>query len=515
MLVTLPIAIPMLGAALCLLAWSRVRAQEVIAVVCSGAVLACGVLLIGVAGEHGPQVAQVSAWDAPFGISLVGDLFSAIMLTLNGIVGLVSVIYSIAMIDEPRARHGYYALVLALLASVSGAFLAGDLFNLYVWFELMLMSSFVLLTLGGERGQIEGGIKYVALNLLSSTIFLAAVGLIYGVTGTLNFAHLSQRFDMISPALATTLGVLVLVAFAIKAAVFPFFFWLPASYHTPPTAVSALFAGLLTKVGVYSFIRFVTLVLDQERTLVGEAVIILAGLTMVTGVFGAVVQNDMRRILSFHIVSQIGYMLMGLGVAVYIVGRDGDSARDLAAIALAGSVFYILHHIIVKTNLFLISGIVERARGTSGLAGLGGLIRSHPLLAGLFLVSSMSLAGIPILSGFWAKLTLIRSGLEARTYGIVAVALFVSIMTLFSMTKIWSEAFWRAEPAPGAKAPREKAPALATACVAAMAGLTLMIGFGAAPAYRLAARAAEQLLDNQTYIRAVLGERAAPGGEAP
>lgn len=519
MLLTLPILLPMLAAALCVTAWGRARLQAALATATMTAVTGMAIALLAMVRREGVQVVEVGGWAAPYGIALVADLFAAIMVLLGAIVGLAVTVYSIGATDDRRAAQGHYPLVLSLLAAVSGAFLSGDLFNLYVWFELMLLSSFVLLTLGGERAQLEGSIKYVTLNLVSSILFLSAVGLIYATTGTLNMAHLAQRLDGLNdPRLATTLGALLLVAFGIKAAVFPVFFWLPASYHTPPPAVSALFAGLLTKVGVYAIIRSATLLFDQEHALLGETLLVVAGFTMLSGVLGAVAQNDMRRILSFHIVSQIGYMLMGLGLAIRVLGgasQDTERAMAAAGIALAGSVFYILHHIIVKTNLFLISGVVLRDRGTTELKHLGGLIRTHPALAGLFLVTALSLAGIPVLSGFWAKLALVRGGLETGAYVIVAVSLAVSLLTLLSMTKIWSEAFW-GEPATtaprtdGVEAPTGHRRAAMRGPVAAMALLSVMIGAGASPVYRLARETAAQLLDSSVYIGAVL-----PPGESP
>lgn len=511
MLATLPILIPMFTAAVCITAWGKARLQKWLAVAATAGMTVCSVTLLLTVRESGIIVVEVGGWAAPFGIALVADLFASMMVVLGSIVGLAVTVFSVRATDERRAIYGSAPLMLTLLAAVSGAFLSGDLFNLYVWFELMLLSSFVLLTLGGERAQLEGAIKYVTLNLLSSAVFLSTVGLIYATVGTLNMAHLAVRLDELNdPMLATVLGAPLMVAFGIKAAVFPLFFWLPASYHTPPPAVSALFAGLLTKVGVYSIIRAATLIFDQETSLFAEVILWTAGLTMVTGVLGAVAQNDMRRILSFHIVSQIGYMLMGLGIALSLLpsGVVPDEATFAAAtIALAGSVFYILHHIIVKTNLFLISGAVLCVRGTSSLPDLGGLVRTHPALAGLFLVTSMSLAGIPVLSGFWAKLTLVRGGLGAGTYAIVGVSLAVSLLTLLSMTKIWSEAFWREPPETGGNGPDDKprrlGPLIITPIVA-LASLSVLIGLGSGPAYALARETAGQLLDSSIYINAVL-----------
>jgi len=354
----------------------------------------------------------------------------------------------------------------------------------------MLIASFVLISMGGGREQIAGAFKYVALNLVSSALFVSGVGLLYAATGTLNMAGLAVQFRAAdAPSGAALPALLFLVAFGIKAAIFPLFFWLPASYHTPPIGVSAVFAGLLTKVGVYSLIRVFTLIFVQDAGFTHALILVLSGATMITGVLGAVAQDEIRRILSFHIVSQIGYMLMGLGL--------------FTPLALAGSVFYISHHIIVKTNLFLIGGLARRIGGSYELKRLGQLASVRPFLGVLFLVAALSLAGVPPLSGFFAKLILIRAGLEGREYGIVAVALGVSLLTLYSMTKIWSEAFWKERPA-GA-GPEERAGLPMWAPAAGLAALTVAIGAGAGPLFALSLRAAEQLMNPSDYVRAVLG----------
>jgi multicomponent Na+:H+ antiporter subunit D len=405
-------------------------------------------------------------------------------------------VYSLGTVGESRESYGFHVLFHILLMGVCGAFLTGDLFNLYVSFEVMLMASFVLLALGGERAQLEGSVKYVTLNLLSSAVFLAAVGVLYGIAGTLNMADLARATSLgLAPDMVPVLAVLFLVAFGIKAALFPFFFWLPASYHTPPVAVSAVFAGLLTKVGVYALIRAFTLIFIGDTAFTHGLILWAAAFTMVTGVLGAAAQMEFRRVLSFHIVSQIGYMVMGLGL--------------FTPLGLAGSVFYLMHHIIVKTNLFLVGGIVRHLGGSYALKDLGGLYRSHPGLAVVFLVPAFSLAGIPPLSGFWGKMVLVKAGLEQEAWGITAVALAVSLLTLYSMTKLWNEAFWKPRPvrAEGEATPTS-VPAALLLPVLALAAVTVAVGLGAGPVFELAARTADQLADPSQYIAAVLG----PGG---
>ncbi len=504
LLLALPLLIPLSCATALLLAWRYIAWQRWVTVVGMALLLAAGVaLLSAVADGDRVLVSQVGGWPAPFGISLVADLFSAIMVCLAGAMGLAVAIYSLGNIDRGRESFGYYPLLNFLLLGVCGAFLTGDLFNLYVWFEVMLMSSFVLLALGGERYQLQGGITYVTLNLVASAIFLAAVGTVYAVAGTLNMADLARHIQAgtIPAGLTTTLAMLFLIAFGIKAAVFPLFYWLPASYHTPPVAVSAIFAGLLTKVGVYALIRVFTLIFMQEPHYTHGLILVVSGVTMVTGVLGAAAQHEMRRILSFHIISQIGYMTMGLG----LYGLAATS--EMAVLALAGSVFYIMHHIIVKTNLFLISGVVERLCGSTDLARTGGMYQRAGGLAVLFLIAALSLAGVPPLSGFFAKLTLIQAGFQMGQYAIVATALVVGLLTLFSMMKIWAAVFWQAPPEgmESRAAPRGKRFAM-LAPIAALAACTVAIGLAVEPAFDLAQRAARQLHDPAAYVRAVLGD---------
>ena len=499
-LLILPLLIPLCAAIVSLLAWRSRRTQRVFGVLGTAALLMTALALLDSVSRSGIQSAQMGKWPAPFGITLVADLFSAIMVVLAGLMGLAVAVYSLATMDRRREQFGYYPLLHILLMGVCGAFLTGDIFNLYVWFEVMLMSSFVLMALGGERAQMEGAIKYVTLNLVSSALFLAAVGILYGVMGTLNMADLALKLRSAPESdLLTTVAILFLVAFGIKAAVFPLFFWLPASYHTPPVAVSAIFAGLLTKVGVYALIRVFTLLFVHDLAYTHTIILVLAGLTMVTGVLGAVAQNEFRRVLSFHIISQIGYMIFGLGL--------------FTAAGIAGSIFYIIHHIVVKTNLFLVSGVVHLLRGSYELKKLGGLYSGNPGLAILFLIPALSLAGLPPLSGFFAKLTLIKAGLEAEQFALVATALLVGLLTLFSMTKIWAEAFWK-EAASGDFRPDQSKRLGSKAAIGSLmlpvvllAAITIAIGLAAEPVFRLASRAAEQLLDPTEYIRATLERR--------
>jgi multicomponent Na+:H+ antiporter subunit D len=490
-LVVSPVLIPLAAALAGFLAGPSPRVQRTIGVAGALALLAATLALLAVVDGDGIQTARLGGWPSPFAISWVVDRFGAMMAVLGGLVGLATVAYSVPTIDRGRTAFGYYPLVHVLLAGVGGAFLTGDLFNLFVWFEVMLIASFVLLVLGGERAQLGGAIPYVTLNLIASALFLSAVGLIYGLTGTLDMAALSERVrDLRGSPTAGAAAYLLLAAFGVKAAVFPLFFWLPASYPAPPIAVAALFAGLLTKVGVYALIRVFTLIFPMEGTL--QAVVLgVSVLTMATGVLGALAQNDVRRILSFHIVSQIGYMILGLAFST--------------PLALAGSVFYIGHHVVVKANLFLIAGLARRLNGSFDLKCMGGLHARFPALSLLFLVPALSLAGVPPLSGFFAKLTLLRAGLEAGSAVAVVAILAVGLLTLLSMTKIWTEAYWKPAPAESALATGGSSLALMVLPTAGLAAITVALGLAGEPVLALAFRAAGDLSDPSIYVRGVLG----------
>lgn len=486
------IVVPFLSALACLVTSNRPLLNRYIGVGGSFLLLLTSLLLLGETVRSEFVILQGGSWPAPFGITLIADIFSALMVAITGIVAVSISVYSLQDMDDGLLRKHYFALLHFLLMGVNGAFITGDLFNLYVWFEIMLIASFVLVTLEGKRDQLEGGVKYLIINLLSSIMFLSGVGLLYGKLGTLNMADIAQRLATSQDALLiNSSAMLLLAAFSIKAALFPFFFWLPASYHTPRVVISALFAGLLTKVGVYALIRSYTLIFSSHFSEVQGILIVLAAGTMISGVLGAAVQFNIRRILSFHIVSQIGYMIMGLAIG--------------GTLAIAGAIFYTLHHIVVKTNLFLIGGLIAQRTGSEELKKIGGLYKAAPFLALLFLIPALSLGGIPPLSGFWAKFSVIKAGLDGGHYILVAAALLVGILTLYSMTKIWNEAFWK-EPASAENGPAPKRTLKLSSVIPCvfLAAITLVLGFWSAPLLELSFAASEQLLNPEKYIEFVL-----------
>jgi multicomponent Na+:H+ antiporter subunit D len=499
-LILAPILLPAGTACVSLLFWRYRAVQKLLGVVGATATLAATLWLVATVHTQGVMATQLGNWPAPFGITFVADHLSAVLAGLAALMAFAAAIYALADVDEDRFSYAFFPLFHLLLMGINGAFLTGDLFNLYVWFEVLLIASFVLIAMGGGKIQMDGAVKYVFINLLSSLLLLAAIGLTYGMAGTLNMAELALILPTIEArGLVTTVAMLFLVAFGIKAAIFPLFFWLPASYHVPPVTVSAIFAGTLTKVGVYSMIRAFTLLFAHDVDYTHTILLWISGVTMLSGVLGAAAQFEFRRILAFHSVSQVGYMVMGLAL--------------MSPLALAGALVFMVHHSIVKANLFLVSGAAKQLAGSFQLKKLGGLYHSAPVLGAVFVLAAFSLAGFPPLTGFWAKFLLVRAGLELETYIIVAVALLTGVLTLFSMTKIWAEAFWKPLPGGGEPQPERvgKLAALYLPMIV-LAAATLLLGLFFAPLLALAEGAARELLEPAHYIRAVLGEDMMLGG---
>ena len=489
----LPLAIPLVASLLCLILKTDLVKQRVISglTLCINFVVAT--FLLKSASEQGYLTLRAGGWANDVGIVLVADVFSCMMLCVTSLVSITVLFFSFSDIESRIQSRSFFALFNFLILGVNGAFLTGDIFNLFVWFEIMLLTSFILLVIGRKPEQMEGAVKYVVLNLFSSFLFLVAVGILYAKVGSLNLADIARKVYLDSNSdLMTTTGVILLVSFGFKAAIFPFFFWLPASYHTPPTAISALFASLLTKVGVYALFRVFMLVFMPHTNFFQSILLVLACLTMVIGVLLAASQFEIKKILSVHIVSQIGYMILGLAI--------------FTPIAIAGAIFYVVHNILVKTNLFLISGIVERKSGTTDLSKTGDLYKYAPFLSILFCLSAFSLAGIPPLSGFWAKLSLLKATVESDMYFSLFVALGVGVITLYSMTKIWSFAFWNKKPdeSETKEISQKEAPFLYIPVIA-LTVASLLLGLYGNAIFELCIQSAEQLMDPWSYINAVEG----------
>ncbi|GGP60247.1 Na+/H+ antiporter subunit D [Streptomyces sindenensis] len=437
-LVPLPVLLPLCATGLSLTFGTRLqRFQRFISVAVLTAVLGLSVTLMIAADRQGPLSVHLGDFAPPLGITLVADRLSGLMLTVSSAVTLCVLIYSLGQGMTDRDKETplavFHPAYLILVAGVSCTFLAGDLVNLFVSFEIMLVASFVLLTLGGTGPRMRAGSTYVIISLFSSMVFLIAIAMTYAALGTVNFAQLAERLPDLSLGVQTLIQAMLLTVFAIKAAVFPLAAWLPDSYPTAPAPVTAVFAGLLTKVGVYCMMRTETLLFSGNR--IGDLLMAVALASMVIGILGAVAQTDLKRLLSFTLISHIGFMIFGIGLAT----------RE----AYGGAIVYVVHHITVQTTLFLVAGLIERRGGTTELTRLGGLAKAAPILALLFFVPAMNLAGIPPLSGFIGKLGLMRAGVadgSAWAWILVAGSVVTSLLTLYVTAKVWNLAFWRAAP---------------------------------------------------------------------
>jgi multicomponent Na+:H+ antiporter subunit D len=433
-LVALPVVLPLLGAGLTLMLGSRPHLQRTLSVLVLASVVVVAAVLTYQADQLGPQALWIGAWPEPLGIVLVADRLSSLMLLVSALVTLAVLVYSVGQGMTEDAESAplsiYHPSFLVLVGGVANAFLAGDLFNLFVSFEILLFASYVLLTLGGTESRIRAGTIYVVVNMLSSMLFLVSIAAVYAATGTLNLAQLAQRMSDLPPPVALLLQLLLLTTFAVKAAVFPLSFWLPDSYPTAPAPVTAVFAGLLTKIGIYAILRVQSLLFPDSP--LSSTLLVAALLTMVVGILGAIAQSDIKRMLSFTLVSHIGYMLFGVGLAT--VG------------GFSGAIYYVMHHITIQTALFLVVGLVEYQGGSTSLLRLGGLARLAPVLGVLFFVPAMNLAGIPPMSGFLGKVGLVNAGIDEATplaYAVVAAGILTSLATLYAVAKTWNLAFWR------------------------------------------------------------------------
>jgi multicomponent Na+:H+ antiporter subunit D len=512
-LTSLPVLLPLLGAGATLVAGPHPRLQRSISLAVLTAVLGVSVLLLVSADVDGASALTIGGWPAPLGITLVVDRLSALMLVVSATVTLGVLVYAVSQGtadgDGQTPLSIFHPTYLVLTAGVANAFLSGDLFNLYVGFEILLAASYVLLTLGGTGPRIQAGITY----LLSSLVFLAGIAFVYAATGTLNMAQLAVRLEAVPDGTRTALQLVLLVAFCIKAAVFPLSAWLPDSYPTALAPITAVFAGLLTKVGVYAILRTQTLLFPGNG--LRDLLLLAALATMVVGILGAIAQSDIKRMLSFTLVSHIGYMVFGVALGT--------------AAGVAGAVFYVGHHILIQTTLFLSTGLVERQGGSTSVNRLGGLAGAYPVLAVLFFVPAMNLAGIPPMSGFIGKVGLLQAGAAdggPLAWALVAGGTLTSLLTLYAVAKVWGKSFWR---------PRDQAPAVRkvsaatpgshaygtehepdveladpgpmprgmVAATAAMVAVTLLITVFAGTLYGVADRAADDLLDRRPYLEAV------------
>lgn len=502
LLVPLPVLLPMLGAALTVIGSRSALLQRAVGIVVLTAMVGVAALLLVVAHDSGPVVARPGGWPAPVGIALVADRLSALLLLVSTLVTLAVLVYAI---DQRIADYGrgtasttFHPMYLMLSAGVSLAYLTGDLFTLFVAFEIMLTASYVLITRRTSAAKIRAGMTYVTVSLLSSLLFLTTIALVYAATGTVNLAELADRVALLPPGLVTVLALLLLVVFGIKAAMVPLHFWLPDSYPNAPGPVAALFAGLLTKVGFYAMVRTQTLLFPRDEP--WTLLLWLAAATMIVGALGAMAQNDLNRLLSFLLVSHIGFMLFGLAV--------------FDAAGVSGAVLYAAHHITVLATLFLVSGLITRRTGTTALDRTGGLLRTSPVLAVLYAIAALTLAGVPPTAGFVAKLALLQAGAPAGA-GAVAVSVVVvlaSLLTLYALARVWVRVFWSESVVPIEDDDPDDEVVVGTArtplpmylATGALVAVSVAIAVFAGPLSALTAEAGADLVDRSAYRAAVL-----------
>lgn len=499
-LVAVPVALPLVGAGLALAFARSPKVQRLVSLATLSLSLAAAVMLL-VYVDSGPVVMDVGGWAAPVGITLVADRLSALMLVTSLVVSLAVMLYSLAQGfadgDDGAPVAIYHPTFLVLSAGVSTAFISGDLFHLYVGFEVLLTASFVLITLGGTRERIRAGTIYVIVSMTSSMIFVIAIAATYAATGTVNLAQLAQRLPELDPGIQLVLQLLLILGFAIKAAIFPLSAWLPDSYPTAPAPVTAVFAGLLTKVGIYAIIRTQTLLFPEGR--LDDLLMVVAVATMLVGILGAVAQVDIKRMLSFTLVSHMGFMLWGIAMT--------------SSAGLSAAIVYAVHHILAQTTLFLVAGLIERRGGTTSLLQLGSLARLSPLLAVLFFLPAFNLAGIPPFTGFLGKAGLLQAGAEhggLLSYGLIAAGLITSLLTLYVVAKAWNMAFWQEAPeelVPSVPESGRTMTVMPRAMVAPAAGLVavmLALVVIAGPLFTYTDAAATDLRARTPYVDAVL-----------
>ncbi|WP_374113781.1 Na+/H+ antiporter subunit D [Microbacterium sp. zg.B96] len=511
-LVPLLVTLPLLGAAVALIAGRHRRTQVVVSIATLSLVcIIAAVLLVTVDASDLPIAVSVGGWPIPFGIVLYVDRLAALLVVVSSIVLLAVLLFSVgqgaADGDDDTPVSIFHPSYLILAAGIFNAFIAGDLFNLYVGFEILLVASYVLITLGGTESRIRTGVVYIVVSLVSSILFLSAIAAIYGALGTVNMAQLSQRMSELPQETQMVLHVLLLLAFSIKAAVFPLSFWLPDSYPTAPAPVTAVFAGLLTKVGVYAMIRTETQIFRDND--VNTLLLIVALATMIVGVLGAVAQAELKRILSFTLVSHIGYMVFGLAIAT--------------PAAIGATIYYTIHHIIVQTTLFLAVGLVERRAGSTSILKVRGLMRAAPLIAVLYFIPAINLGGLPPFSGFIGKFALFDAAASVGAPLMIVVivgGVITSLLTLYSLMRAWNLSFWRededdhgeseteerisylgAAPAAATQTRRRVIPRIMTAATAGMVAVTIALTVFAGPLYDVCARIGASLMDPVTLVQ--------------
>ncbi|WP_203136859.1 Na+/H+ antiporter subunit D [Microbacterium sp. JZ31] len=507
LLVPLVVGLPLIGAAVTLVAGHRRRLQVGVSISTLALTFALAVAMFVIVDAGTPLAVTVAGWPLPFGIVLYVDRLAALLVAVSSVVLLAVLLFSVgqgaADGDDDTPVSIFHPTYLILAAGIFDAFIAGDLFNLYVGFEMLLVASYVLITLGSTESRIRTGVVYIVVSLVSSILFLSAVAVIYGALGTVNMAQIAERMSELPDNVQLVLHLLLLVAFSVKAAVFPLSFWLPDSYPTAPAPVTAVFAGLLTKVGVYALIRTETQLFPDNDINVLLLVVALA--TMIVGVLGAVAQAELKRILSFTLVSHVGYMVFGLAI--------------VTEAAIGATIYYMVHHIVVQTTLFLAVGLIERRAGSTSILKVKGLFGAAPLIAALYLIPALNLGGLPPFSGFIGKFALFDAAAQVGTplmYTLIAGGIVTSLLTLYALMRAWNLSFWREEddsieteariqhlgaaPAADEVSERRVIPRIMTAATMGMVAVSVGLTVFAGPLYEICDRIGSALLEPVSLI---------------
>ncbi len=488
-LAILPIIIPLFAAIILAFTTKKVKLSRALAKIFAVINLLFVIYITYEVFTNGSIILETGGWKAPYGIIFVADIFSILIVLTSSILTTAIIFFATRTVPEQKEIHYFYAMVYFLISGVSGAFLTGDLFNLFVFFEVLLMASYGLITLGGGKAQLRESLKYLLINLFSSIIFVTTVAFLYSVVGTVNMAQIAERvYEVEQQGILTAIGIILFFVFATKAALFPLYYWMPKSYVVPNPVVSALFGALLTKVGIYSIIRVFTLIFIFETELTHTLFLWIAGLSMIFGVIGALSTKDVKMIVAYNVIPSIGFILYGLAV----FNQD----------ALSGSVYYLIHDMIIKAALFLIVGVVVYVAGTSNLKKMGGLIHNYPILGWMLFLSAFVLAGIPPLSGFIGKLLLIKGSFANDEVVIVIVALVSSLLILYSVMKIFIQGFWGEKQV---DLPIKSTKGLLSPIVFLLS-ISVLLGVGAECVYPNIELISEYLLDPEIYINSVLKE---------
>ncbi len=485
-LVVFPIIVPLLTGIFLFFLRKRIFLQKLISAAALSAVIIISAFLVHDVSVNGIQTLNMGGWEVPFGITLVADMMAALLVLTASIVSLACLLYAFSTSGE-REKFYVYPFILLLVCGVNGSFLTGDIFNLFVFFECMLLASYVLLSLGGEKAQLRESIKYILVNVMSSMLFVAAVGYLYSVTGTLNMAHLSERVAEVGQSgILTTVSLLFLIVFGLKAALF-LYFWLRGSYSATPPAVAALFAALLTKVGIYCIFRVFTLIFYHEPEITHTVMLWMAVLTMILGAIGAIAYWDIKKILAYNVIVSVGFIVFGAAVAT--------------STSLSGALYYLIHDMVAKGLIFILGGAMISIAGTRKLREISGLIRYHPMLGWLFFLAALALAGVPPLSGFVGKVMVLQGGVDAEMYGIVAVGLLTSLLVLYSVIKIFLHGFW-GETILSEEEEHSTGKGVLIPGVA-LAAILIIMGIGADSVFVYIDQAVEVLMNPKLYIDAV------------